>query len=282
MRHFFFHTVLLPIMALIASYTPAMGASSSFVVYYSDKEPEASFEPFDLIVFDTLYHPPLERLKERGKTILGYLSLGEAENHRHHFAQVKEQGLLFFENKDWPGSFFIDCRNPLWAKMVIETLIPEILQQGFHGLFIDTMDNPGYLENLDPKKYQGMRQGGIDLIKAVRRNYPDIPIMINRGFDLLDDLIYDVDSILAESTRSTFNPETKTYTLTANADYEAITAKLRRYKEIRPRIGLYSLDYWDPADAKGRAEIYRQQREHGLIPQVATKELDQVIFENNP
>ncbi|MBF0131256.1 MAG: endo alpha-1,4 polygalactosaminidase [Magnetococcales bacterium] len=280
MRHFLFRTFLWPIMALFASTTPASGAS--FVIYYSDQAPVTHFEPFDLIVFDTLYHPPMERLKERGKTILGYLSLGEVEDHRHHFADAKGQNLLFFENKDWPGSFFVDCRNPLWTKMVIETLIPDILQQGFHGLFIDTMDNPGYLEDLDPKKYKGMRQGGINLIKAIRRNYPDIPIMINRGFDLLDHLIYDVDDILAESTRSTIDPKTQTAILTPDADYEAITTKLRRYKEIRPHIGLYSIDYWDPADLKGRTNIYRQQREHGFIPYVATQKLDQVVFENKP
>ncbi|MBF0147858.1 MAG: endo alpha-1,4 polygalactosaminidase [Magnetococcales bacterium] len=256
--------------------------AESWVVYYSDKEPETRFESYSLLVFDSQYHPPLERLKERGKIILGYLSLGEVENHRRHFSTVTEQKLLLMENEDWPGSYFIDVRNPVWTELVIEVLIPELLQQGFHGLFIDTLDNPGYLEDLDPKRYRGMRQGGIHLVKAIRRHYPELPIMINRGFDLLDHLIYDVDMILAESTRSQPDPDGKGHHLTPDAEYEATAAKLRRFKEIRPRLKLYSLDYWDPTDAKGQALIYRQQREHGFIPYVSTIELNQVFPEPSP
>ncbi|MBF8272981.1 MAG: hypothetical protein HW380_2086 [Magnetococcales bacterium] len=271
---------ILFMVILVAWITPAQ--ADSWVVYYADKEPETRFESYDLIVFDSLYHPPLERLKERGKTILGYLSLGEVENHRHHFQVVKDQGMLLMENKNWPGSFFVDVRNPLWTAMVIETLIPELLQRGFHGIFIDTMDNPGYLEDLDGKLYKGMRQGGIDLIKAMHRHYPDIPIMLNRGFDLLEALLYDVDMVLAESIRSHYDQKTKVYTLTPDADYAATTAQLRRFKEIRPRLGLYSLDYWDPSDTRGVAAIYRQQRDHGLTPYVSTMELNQVFPEPKP
>ncbi|MBF0110143.1 MAG: endo alpha-1,4 polygalactosaminidase [Magnetococcales bacterium] len=260
----------------------AVVRAESWVVYYSDQEPDTRFESYSLIVFDSLYHPPLERLKERGKMILGYLSLGEVEDHRDHFQTVKEMDLLLMENEDWPGSFFVDVRKPAWTAMVIESLIPQLLQKGFHGLFLDTMDNPGHLEDLDAKRYRGMRQGGIDLIKAIRRNFPDIPIMINRSFDLLDRVLYDVDMVLAESIRSLPDPSTKSHRLTDNAEYEATATRLRRLKEIRPRLELYSLDYWDPDDPKGQAAIYRQQREHGFNPYVSTIELNRVIPEPAP
>ncbi|MBF0423827.1 MAG: endo alpha-1,4 polygalactosaminidase [Magnetococcales bacterium] len=256
--------------------------ANSWVVYYADKEPESRFESYSLIVFDSMSHPPLQRLKERGKTILGYLSLGEVENHRPYYQTALERNLLLMENKNWPGSYMVDVRNPIWTQMVIETLVPEILQQGFHGIFIDTMDNPGYLESLDPERFAGMRQGGIDLIRAIRRHYPQVPIMINRGFDLLEHLLYDVDMILAESIRSHYDAASQTYVLTPDAEYNAILDQLQRFKEIRPNLNLFSLDYWLPSDIPGLVAIYRQQRSHGLLPYVATRELNQVIPEPHP
>lgn len=270
----------LTLMFLIPFLAWINGASAnSWVVYYADREPESRFESYNLIVFDSMVHPPLQRLKERGKTLLGYLSLGEVENHRPFYPKALELNLLLMENKNWPGSYMVDVRNPRWAELVIETLIPEILQQGFHGIFIDTMDNPGYLETLDPERFRGMRQGGIDLIKALRRHYPHIPIMINRGFDLLEHLLYDVDMILAESIRSHYDTTSQTYVLTPDDDYNAILNKLLRFKEMRPHLSLYSLDYWNPTDPPGQAAIYQQQRSHGLIPYVATMELNQIIPE---
>ncbi|MBF0421476.1 MAG: endo alpha-1,4 polygalactosaminidase [Magnetococcales bacterium] len=281
-RHLLFNLVPSIMSLMLAFSWPSHAQANSWVAYYSDSEPETRFESFRLIVFDTMFHPPLQRLKERGKTILGYLSLGEVENHRRHFAWAKEKNLLLMENKNWPGSYFVDVRNPQWTEMILEAVMPEILQQGFRGIFVDTMDNPGYLEDLDPERFRGMRQGGIDLIKALHRHYPHIPIMINRGFDLLDHLLFDIDMILVESIRSHYDTTTQKYVSTPDADYEAHLRKLRRFKEIRSRIELYSLDYWDPADPVGIASIYRQQRSHGLIPYVATRELNRLVPEPRP
>lgn len=76
-----------------------------WVAYYSDKAPIEAFDPYSLIVLDSDDHPTLEALKEGGKTLLGYLSLGEVENNRWWYPDVKNEGILLHENKLWPGSF---------------------------------------------------------------------------------------------------------------------------------------------------------------------------------
>ena len=120
---------------------------NNFVVYYSDKAPVSDFNKYSLIVFDSDSHPPIGALKEQGKIVLGYLSLGEIENSRWYFKRFKDEKLLFKENSNWKGSFFIDVRDKKWVSFVVEELVPRILQKKFSGIFIDTLDNarPQYL-----------------------------------------------------------------------------------------------------------------------------------------
>src|SRR3546814_17068918 len=80
------------------------------------------------------------------------MSLGEMESWRPDFAAVKASGVLLDENPHWPGSYFVDIRNPAWQKRILDTLAPAVWAQGFHGFFLDTLDNPGHLERLRPEE----------------------------------------------------------------------------------------------------------------------------------
>lgn len=188
-------------------------AQKPWAVYYSDQLPLEAFRPFGLLVLDSKYHPPLEPLSAQGKTLLGYISLGEVEEHRYYYGEVKAEGILLMENKFWPGSFFVDVRDPRWARRVLEELIPRLLQRGFDGIFIDTMDNPPHLEREDPKKYRGMTDAAVNLLRSIRRHFPNIPIMLNRGYDLYDQGGAYVDMLLGESVYADYDFEEKTYQL---------------------------------------------------------------------
>src|SRR3546814_1977742 len=69
------------------------------------------------------------------------MSLGEMESWRPDFAAVKASGVLLDENPHWPGSYFVDIRNPAWQKRILDTLAPAVWTQGFHGFFLDTLDD---------------------------------------------------------------------------------------------------------------------------------------------
>ena len=143
-----------------------------WVVYYAAELPPTAFYGFDLVVFESDKHPPLEPLVDRRKKVLGYLSLGEVNESRPYFAEVKGEGLLLMENENWKGSYFVDVRDMRWTRRVIDELVPAILRRGFQGIFIDTLDNPGHLERTDAKAYAGMTEAGARLVRTLRRNFP--------------------------------------------------------------------------------------------------------------
>src|ERR1044072_7073967 len=110
---------------------PVQAQQIRWVCYYANSAPLSTLSKFDLLVFDSDSHPAIAPLKERGKTVVGYLSIGEVNSSRNYFSEVKAQNLVLSENKNWKDSFFIDVRNPLWTRRIIEELIPKILHSGF-------------------------------------------------------------------------------------------------------------------------------------------------------
>lgn len=251
----------------------------NYLVYYAEKADFNILNKYDLLVFDSDKHPALRPLQDRGKVLLGYISLGEVEQHRRHYQEVKGQGILGQENKFWKGSYFVDQRDNRWAKRVLEDLIPRILQKGFNGIFLDTLDNPGHMERTDPVKNKGMTQAAVHLVKAIRHHFPKIKIMMNRGYELLPDVADIIDFEMAESLYSDYNFDTKIYQKTSKEDYDYQIQLLREIKKKHPKLQIVSLDYWNPDDIQGILNIYEVERENGFIPSVATVELDRIVPE---
>lgn len=244
-----------------------------WIVYYGSEEPVDSFLDYDIIAFDREHHPPLRQLQNRGKILLGYVSFGEAETYRQDFEAIKELGVLLEENPDWPGHYIVDIRNPIWTKYIIETAIPYILHQGFNGIIVDTIDSIEYLEEREPEKYKGMTEGAVSMVKAVRQHYPELKIMINRGFKTLPEIADDIDYVLAESILVKHLPGDKSYELFPQDVYDWYADSLRALKDKAPHLTVVSVDYWDMNDKEGVRHIYETQRANGYLPYVTTIDL---------
>jgi len=267
------------IAVLLLSISAVAQPTLRWVCYYSNKAPIPAFDAFDLLILDSETHPELLALSSRGKKLIGYLSVGEAESHRAYFGSVKAEGILLQENPHWKGSFFVDVRDPRWTKRIIEQLIPDILRRGFSGVFLDTVDNAPYLESSDPVRYKGMAASMSNLIKTIRRHFPHIEIIVNRGFEILPQVSSDINMVLGESVFADYDFAAKKYRLVPKAEYQAYVRTLKDARKQNPRLTVLTLDYWDPADKKGVARIYREQRANGFAPYVATLALDQIVPE---
>lgn len=251
----------------------------NWVIYYGSEMPSDNFLPYDVIVFDSEDFPALRPLMNRGKTLLGYLSIGEAEDYRSDFADIKNKGLLLKENKNWPGHYMVDIRNPEWGKYLIEHKIPEILHRHFNGLMLDTADSVLDLEIQNPQKYAGMKTALLDLLAAIRMHYPEIKIMINRGFDAFPEAAQSVDMVMAESTLVDDFTDPKKFRFFPEEQYQSYVTLMNEAKKQSPHLKIYSVDYWDMKDSKTIKEIYAKQRSNGFIPYVSTVDLQNIFAE---
>ena len=251
----------------------------TWAVYYGNAMPPDKFYSYDVLVFDADSDPLISPLLKQGKTVLGYLSLGEVESYRTWYSSVQQEGLLLEENKSWSGSFFVDVRDPRWTKRIIEQLIPSILHKGFSGVFIDTLDNPAELERNNGEAFEGMTKAAARLVLSIRRHYPDIKIMLNRAYEILPEVGGAIDMVLAESLYTDYNFTTKQYQRVEASLYSNQLSILQQAAKKFPKLSVYTLDYWPPEDTTVLADIYHVQRENGFIPYVATVELDRLIAE---
>jgi polysaccharide biosynthesis protein PelA len=267
-------------IAMLASGpAPAMAADDRWVVVYSEKPAIDEFRDYGLVVLDSIHHPPIRPLLEQKKTVIGYISLGEVENYRDYFKAVEKEGILYEKNPNWPDSRFVDVRDTRWTKRVIEELVPRLLHKGFQGIFIDTLDNPAELERRDPNKFKGMTEGAANLVKAIRRHYPRIYIMLNRAYEILPAVDGQIDAVLGESVFTEIDFEKKTYRLADTKVYRQQVEWLQAAKNRQPRLKIYTLDYWTPTDTAGVARIYAEQRKNGFMPYVSVKDLDRILKE---
>ena len=244
-----------------------------WVVYYTDKLPASAFEAFDVIAFDSEHHPDIAPLKAKGKMVLGYISLGEAEKYRSYFNTIKERKLLLGKSDLWKGHYYIDVRKKEWTQMVLNELIPPILEQGFDGIMIDTIDSVIEPEIQAPEKYAGMKQGAVRLIKSIRARYPDIKIMVNRGFGILTEIAGDIDMVMAESVYTDWVPNPKKPVLVDKETYQYYLGIINSARDHAPNLKVYSMDYWDMSDSEGVRHIYAAQRRQGFVPYVSTMDL---------
>lgn len=253
---------------------PSTAAYDPFVIYYGQHAVPA-LDNFKLQVLDSEI---AETALSSGASALrlGYLSLVEASQQRSYHAELASLGILGRANPNWPDANYIDARDERWHNFVIQSLIPGILKRGFGGIFLDTLDNAEYLEVTAPSQYHGMIKGAGTLITSIRKSFPDIKIMINRGYGTLPLVAGHFDMLLGESVVSRFTPDRR-YEFLSRDDVEWQKAQMYSARDRDPTLRLFSLDYWSPEDGETIASIYTIERKNGFIPYVATWDLGSVV-----
>ena len=274
--------MVLFVLSLFFSLTALSNTNNKLIrwcVYYSDKAPIAAFKDYSFVVLDSDFYSKLvlESLVDNKKIVLGYISLGEIENHRWYYHKFKKEGILLQENKNWKGSYYVDIRKKIWTKFVINYLVPDVIHKGFSGIFIDTMDNPSHLEDTFPYKFREMKTAAINLIKTIRKHYPNIKIMLNRGYDILPEVANEINYELGECVYTDYNFKTKKYYFVDKNEYEDQVRLLKNAAKVNPRLKIFTLDYWYENDKKTIEKIYTVEKGNGFIPYVSTISLNKII-----
>lgn len=232
-----------------------------------------------LLVLEPHHPRPIAPLRGSGATLLGYVSFGEVETSRPYAAALDRAGALRAPNPHWPDARHADLRHPAWTRTLLEEAIPAILARGYDGIFIDTLDNAEAMERADPVGAKGMVAAAAGLLAAVRARFPAIRIMLNRGYAVLPEAASRIDWLLAEAMASRWSFAEKRYELMSASDWQWQADRLRAAKARNPRLGLATLDYWDPTDTRQVAALYARERAAGFLPCVATLALDRLIPE---
>ena len=108
-----------------------------------------------------------------------------------------------------------------------------------------------------------MRQASIDLVRAIRLAWPEMTIVLNRGYAILPNVVDVVDAVLAESLLSMPRPEGSGYRWNSAPEVAIQLACLAPAKEFASPVPGRSLDYWRLDATALNPAIDRRQRALG-------------------
>ncbi|MFK5924123.1 MAG: endo alpha-1,4 polygalactosaminidase [Verrucomicrobiota bacterium] len=168
----------------------AQRSAERLSICYNPSIPPAQLAAFNLLVLDSAYpEQGVKQLRDQGKTVIGYMSLGAVGENRWWFEALEKANALRGQNPGF-ASQVIKLDKPVWKKLVIQRIIPEIINRGFNGVFLDDLD----------LIYQTHQQrAAVELIAEIRTQFPELKIMANRGLEYLKDFSKQVDYVLLES-----------------------------------------------------------------------------------
>lgn len=271
--------VLLP-WQIGAQSLPARSLPTLRWAAYYGNDTNQDFSAYQLVVLHHKHDLPVRQINSPQKTMLAYISAGEGGPDQPDYTILKERELLMPNNHTthWPGTLLIDVRKPEWTAYLVEELIPQILAEGFDGIMLDTIDSLIDAEKRDPVQCAGMSQATIDMVQTIRAHYPEISIMVNRGFDILPNIAGNIDFLLAESIFADYHKDGPSTPFPPEV-YDSIAAMLTQTKATFPHLQLLTLDYWPLDDKDGVRKVYAAQRGKGFTPYVGTYDLTSVVPE---
>lgn len=179
------------------TYANPIADIKSFIFYYGNDNINEILN-YDLAVVqpDAYSTSEIKEIEAHGVKLLAYMSIGESDN-----KNVNPSWILA-KNENW-NSYMIDVRNNGWRDYIINTVAKQIADKGYEGFFLDTVDTAVQF----PQTADAM----VSLIKDIRETYPNMIIIQNRGFPLLNKTGPYIDGVLWEDFASEYNFINGTY-----------------------------------------------------------------------
>ncbi len=239
---------------------------SRFACYYGLDRLEQLAE-YDLVIVQAELYTAADllALRERGTLPFGYLSLSQVADTDTTAPWALREATTgaVVRNQRWQ-TVLVDCRAPAWQRLVIEEQIPRLVGHGIYGLFLDTVD----VDARFAETWSGVAQ----LLRRIRWEHPELALLANRGFSVLDAVAETVDGVVFESF-STYYDEAG-YAAWTGADLQWTEQAAIRLQEKLGTRPILTIDYAPPDDTTLRSYAERRAQVYGFIPFVSVGHLD--------
>jgi hypothetical protein len=239
---------------------------SRFACYYGLNRLD-QLAKYDLVIVQAELYPAadLTALHERGTLPFGYLSLSQVADTETTAPWALREATTgaVVRNPLWQ-TVLVDCRSAAWQRLVIEEQIPRLVQRGIYGLFLDTVDVDARFAETWP--------GVAQLLRRIRWEHPELALLANRGFTVLDAVAETVDGVVFESF-STYYDDAG-YAAWTGSDLQWTEQAAVRLQETFGSRPILTIDYAPPDDTTLRSYAERRAQTYGFIPFVSVVHLD--------
>ncbi len=269
----YFILIILSIFGSFIAHAETKSAHST-AFYYGNNLPIGSIASFNRIVVEpeNTTEVELAYLKEKGIKVFAYLSIGEVRVDRPWSKKLNKQWILG-SNKDW-NTLVLDMSSTGWQEFLIHDRAEALWQQGYQGFFLDTMDSYQLFSKI-PAASSAQINGIIQLLRKMKKQFPKIRFIFNRGFEILDEVGDLAEGVVAESLFVGWDPQTSRYKNVALDDREWLIKKLTRVRD-KYKLPVIVIDYLPRTQHKQAKKVARKIADLGFTPWVAPIELNQM------
>lgn len=272
--------------------SPAWTSVRSFAIQLQNGKPEElARSPFQMIVMDptrdgtdaTSYTPAeIQSIRagnnHKPKLVLGYLSVGEAENYRSYWQKDwKHQRPEWIgpQDPDWKGDFKVKFWEAPWHTLM-EKEVDRLIDQGFDGVFLDVVDAGEFWADPDRKTAQRptAEREMVDFVKSLaayahKRN-PSFGIFPNGAENLgrFHDYVATVSGIFREDIWYYGNRPNKP------SEIKETLAALEPFQKAHKPI--FAIDYVTQPDKID--DFYAKAKSTGFIPYATVRNLEKLTI----
>ena len=253
--------------AYLHSAASSNNTSASIAFYYNKVEHVSDLINFDRVVLSPslVSEQQVKALQKAGTSVFAYLSVGEFGTQK--IPNVLAEAVLL-ENKDWQSKV-MNLASKEW-KDYIYTEASTLLEKGFDGIFLDTLDS----YQLASKDVSNNTKQQKHLIEIINRLY-NIPLedavktklILNRGFDIVPKLDIKPYAVVAESMYKGFSPIEAQYNSVSANDSQWLKNKLDVIKG--KEIEIIVIDYVPTEDREQQVKAAKKLISHGYTPYVS-------------
>ena len=250
---------------------PFLSNVNTFAAVYFDDRSLNELGKFDMVILDPDNYDASDvgKLKLLGATPIAYLNIGEIEIYRKYYKPA-DSSLFLSPDPNWRYCYYSNICNPGWQELVLEKRIPEILDKGFCGLFLDLSDLLS--------EYPSVRKCAVSLIRKIRDRVGLRNLIVDGGTQIVDKIGDNVDGLAVEGLMGHYDFQSDNYVMYSSKSWDRkVTFLINKAKKYR--IKIFQLDYASPADFRNRERIISESRRLGFIPYVGTIELDTVFMD---
>lgn len=240
--------------------------------YYANQLPLELLGTYARVVVepDNVTAKELNDLKQKGVRVYAYFSIGEVGPERPWLNEIEPQWILG-TNPSWKSTV-LDMSNPAWRSYLINKRLQSLRDRGFDAFFLDTMDSY-QLYAKTPEAQQKQQAGMVELIRSIKQHDPEVHLLFNRGFEILEQVANLCDGVVAESLFKGWDPAHSQYKDVNANDREWLLGMLNKAHQ-HYHLPVIVLDYLPPNQRDTARDIAGKIKDLGFIPWISTPALD--------
>lgn len=248
----------------------SVSPETSIAFWYADNPPLSELAQFDWLVLESAHFDQAARqfLRSQHSQLFAYLSVGEFDGNRKQLAAAGlSHSTANTKNHAW-NSHVMNLADAQWQDYLVKRA-KQLHAQGYDGLFLDTLDS---FQLLPKKQQEAQRLGLVKLLSKLQTQVPEVKLIFNRGFEVIDDLPKAPSAVAIESIYAGWQPTTKRYVAVSDMDREWLEERLQPLRA--QNIPLIAIDYL-PFERRAEArELVKKLQTEGFIPYIGTPHLD--------